>query len=63
MSVSAGGLAALMYTDTVQTFVIVAGACALTGFCECMLYLFKTPRFIKEVPPQQDGSLTRVSHC
>ncbi|XP_033832507.1 LOW QUALITY PROTEIN: sodium/glucose cotransporter 2 [Periophthalmus magnuspinnatus] len=27
-----GGLAALMYTDTVQTFVIIAGACVLTGF-------------------------------
>ncbi|KAM9732800.1 sodium/glucose cotransporter 2 [Menidia menidia] len=27
-----GGLAALMYTDTVQTFVIIAGAFALTGF-------------------------------
>uniref|UniRef100_A0A8C7Y5U1 Sodium/glucose cotransporter 2 n=1 Tax=Oryzias sinensis TaxID=183150 RepID=A0A8C7Y5U1_9TELE len=27
-----GGLAALMYTDTVQTFVIIAGAVALTGF-------------------------------
>ncbi|XP_069840885.1 sodium/glucose cotransporter 2 [Dendropsophus ebraccatus] len=27
-----GGLAALMYTDTVQTFVIIAGACALTGY-------------------------------
>ncbi|KAK7882069.1 hypothetical protein WMY93_028243 [Mugilogobius chulae] len=29
-----GGLAALMYTDTVQTFVIIAGACVLTGFYE-----------------------------
>ncbi|XP_010896965.2 sodium/glucose cotransporter 2 isoform X2 [Esox lucius] len=27
-----GGLAALMYTDTVQTFVIIAGAFVLTGF-------------------------------
>uniref|UniRef100_A0AAZ3NND7 Sodium/glucose cotransporter 2 n=1 Tax=Oncorhynchus tshawytscha TaxID=74940 RepID=A0AAZ3NND7_ONCTS len=27
-----GGLAALMYTDTVQTFVIIAGAFSLTGF-------------------------------
>ncbi|XP_019950678.1 sodium/glucose cotransporter 2-like isoform X1 [Paralichthys olivaceus] len=27
-----GGLAALMYTDTVQTFVIVAGAFVLTGY-------------------------------
>ncbi|XP_071393013.1 sodium/glucose cotransporter 2 isoform X1 [Centroberyx affinis] len=27
-----GGLAALMYTDTVQTFVIIAGALVLTGF-------------------------------
>ncbi|RVE64701.1 hypothetical protein OJAV_G00128790 [Oryzias javanicus] len=27
-----GGLAALMYTDTVQTFVIIAGAFALAGF-------------------------------
>ncbi|XP_047246820.1 sodium/glucose cotransporter 2 isoform X2 [Girardinichthys multiradiatus] len=27
-----GGLAALMYTDTFQTFVIIAGACVLTGF-------------------------------
>ncbi|XP_028320015.1 sodium/glucose cotransporter 2 isoform X3 [Gouania willdenowi] len=27
-----GGLAALMYTDTVQTFVIIVGAFALTGF-------------------------------
>uniref|UniRef100_A0A8C6SBS7 Sodium/glucose cotransporter 2 n=1 Tax=Neogobius melanostomus TaxID=47308 RepID=A0A8C6SBS7_9GOBI len=27
-----GGLAALMYTDTVQTFVIIAGACVLTVF-------------------------------
>lgn len=29
-----GGLAALMYTDTVQTFVIIAGAFVLTGFCK-----------------------------
>ncbi|XP_073505169.1 sodium/glucose cotransporter 2 [Phyllobates terribilis] len=27
-----GGLAALMYTDTVQTFVIIGGACVLSGF-------------------------------
>ncbi|XP_056157787.1 sodium/glucose cotransporter 2 [Lampris incognitus] len=27
-----GGLAALMYTDTVQTFIIIAGAFVLTGF-------------------------------
>ncbi|KAM9305057.1 sodium/glucose cotransporter 2 [Gastrophryne carolinensis] len=27
-----GGLAALMYTDTVQTFVIIAGACVLAAF-------------------------------
>ncbi|NP_001087699.1 solute carrier family 5 (sodium/glucose cotransporter), member 2 L homeolog [Xenopus laevis] len=27
-----GGLAALMYTDTVQTFVIIGGACVLTGY-------------------------------
>ncbi|XP_072312116.1 sodium/glucose cotransporter 2 [Eucyclogobius newberryi] len=27
-----GGLAALMYTDTVQTIVIIAGACVLTGY-------------------------------
>ncbi|XP_056408318.1 sodium/glucose cotransporter 2 [Hyla sarda] len=27
-----GGLAALMYTDTVQTFVIIAGACVLAGY-------------------------------
>ena len=32
-----GGLAALMYTDTVQTFVIIAGAFVLTGFCEYKL--------------------------
>ncbi|KAJ8403769.1 hypothetical protein AAFF_G00346370 [Aldrovandia affinis] len=29
-----GGLAALMYTDTVQTFVIIAGAFVLTAFCD-----------------------------
>ena len=28
----AGGLAALMYTDTVQTFVILAGAFVLMGY-------------------------------
>lgn len=28
----AGGLAALMYTDTVQTFVILGGACILMGY-------------------------------
>ncbi|KAK9961910.1 hypothetical protein ABG768_007308 [Culter alburnus] len=28
-----GGLAALMYTDTVQTFVIIGGAFVLMGFC------------------------------
>ncbi|XP_066433230.1 sodium/glucose cotransporter 2 [Eleutherodactylus coqui] len=27
-----GGLAALMYTDTVQTFVIIGGACILAGY-------------------------------
>uniref|UniRef100_A0A8C5QAX3 Sodium/glucose cotransporter 2 n=1 Tax=Leptobrachium leishanense TaxID=445787 RepID=A0A8C5QAX3_9ANUR len=27
-----GGLAALMYTDTVQTFVIIGGACVLAGY-------------------------------
>ncbi|KAM4698717.1 sodium/glucose cotransporter 2 [Rhinophrynus dorsalis] len=27
-----GGLAALMYTDTVQTFVIIGGACVLSGY-------------------------------
>lgn len=32
--VSLGGLAALMYTDTFQTFVIIAGALVLTGFCK-----------------------------
>lgn len=29
-----GGLAALMYTDTFQTFIIIAGAFVLTGFCK-----------------------------
>lgn len=29
-----GGLAALMYTDTFQTFVIIAGALVLAGYCK-----------------------------
>ena len=31
---ASGGLAALMYTDMVQTLVIIAGAVLLTAFCE-----------------------------
>jgi len=31
---TAGGLAALMYTDMVQTLVIIVGAFVLTGFCK-----------------------------
>uniref|UniRef100_A0A8C4I7H0 Sodium/glucose cotransporter 2 n=1 Tax=Dicentrarchus labrax TaxID=13489 RepID=A0A8C4I7H0_DICLA len=42
-----GGLAALMYTDTFQTFVIIAGAFVLTGFCKYDLYsnIFNLPRY------------------
>lgn len=35
-----GGLAALMYTDTFQTFVIIGGAFVLTGFCKYNSYSF-----------------------
>lgn len=38
-NVSVGGLAALMYTDTVQTFVIIAGAFVLMGFCMYQLLI------------------------
>ena len=35
---ASGGLAALMYTDMVQTLVIIAGAVVLTAFCKYILF-------------------------
>lgn len=45
MCVLTGGLAALMYTDTFQTFVIIAGAFILMGFCKYKYYsiIFNLP--------------------
>lgn len=65
VSVLPGGLAALMYTDTFQTFVIIAGAFVLTGFCKYNLsYLFPIHTTCSScfrpvsVPPRPEASLT-----
>uniref|UniRef100_A0A672J3E2 Solute carrier family 5 member 2 n=1 Tax=Salarias fasciatus TaxID=181472 RepID=A0A672J3E2_SALFA len=42
-----GGLAALMYTDTVQTFVIIAGALILTAFCKNQSYSTRSITHVK----------------
>ncbi|XP_068562801.1 sodium/glucose cotransporter 2 isoform X2 [Cebidichthys violaceus] len=57
-----GGLAALMYTDTVQTFVIIAGAFVLTGFSFAEVggygallakYSAATPRNVSSMDPRR----------
>uniref|UniRef100_A0AAQ6A8A6 Sodium/glucose cotransporter 2 n=1 Tax=Amphiprion ocellaris TaxID=80972 RepID=A0AAQ6A8A6_AMPOC len=57
-----GGLAALMYTDTVQTFVIIAGAFVLTGFSFAEVggysalvakYSSAVPRNVTSLDPQR----------
>ncbi|KAM8961084.1 sodium/glucose cotransporter 2 [Pelodytes ibericus] len=47
-----GGLAALMYTDTVQTFVIIGGACVLAGYAfqEVGGYNALMDRYMSAVP-------------
>ncbi|RXN15843.1 sodium glucose cotransporter 2 [Labeo rohita] len=58
-----GGLAALMYTDTVQTFVIIAGAFVLMGFSfyEVGGYSALLEKYSLALPSQRNSSISE--HC